>query len=136
MYDLKKRLEAITRFLPEFEDPEFEFGRWEEPEDATPGVITLDYFLISRTGQEFIRACYDHGWVINFDWPEWKGTEEAKSLRDEEEVLNQADPEQLAKLLTVLIRQERFVDGALNSAYESGLLVGILIRAKEISKSL
>jgi hypothetical protein len=49
-------------------------------------------------------------------------------LRDDPNALKNATPEQLAKLLTVLIRQERFCDGVLNSAFKSGLLTGILER--------
>ena len=55
-------------------------------------------------------------------------------LRDEPGVLEDATPEQLERLLTVLIRQERFVDGALESAFESGLLVRILKRAAVLAK--
>lgn len=40
--------------------------------------------------------------------------------------------EQLAKLLTVVIRQDRFVKGALNGAFESGLLTAIAGRAAEL----
>ena len=76
---------------------------------------------------------YAEGWVMaGFDWPSWTGTPEALGLRDDPEVLKQATPVQLAKLLTVLIRQERFVNGALASAYDSGLLTAVLRRAEEL----
>ena len=72
------------------------------------------------------------GWVLNFAWPAWKQTDEAISLRDDAAALAAATPEQLARLLTVLIRQDRFVEGALGSAYESGLLTSIVRRAAEL----
>ena len=55
-------------------------------------------------------------------------------LRAEPSVLEAATPEQLQRLLTVLIRQERFVDGALESAFESGLLVRILRRVAALAE--
>lgn len=49
---------------------------------------------------------------------------EAKRLRDDA-VLANATPEQLARLITVCMRQDRFVKGALESAFTSGLLTRI-----------
>jgi len=82
----------------------------------------------------FIEATYKFGWVLwpEFDWIEWKHTPEAMQLRDGPEALSKATPEQLARLLTVLIRQDRFVESALQSAFESGLLTRILERAASI----
>ena len=68
--------------------------------------------------------------LTDFDWPSWKDTPEALGLRDDPKVLKQATSVQLAKLLTVLIRQDRFVEGALAGAYNSGLLTAVLRRAE------
>jgi hypothetical protein len=57
------------------------------------------------------------------------GSKDAMRLRDDPKALAAASAEQLAKLLTVLIRQDRFVEGALNGAFEAGLLTGIVRRA-------
>ena len=65
----------------------------------------------------------------------WANTPEAQSLRTDSEALNRATPEQLSRLLTSLIRGERFCDGTLNEAFESGLLAGILRRASALAKS-
>src|SRR6266699_5935221 len=75
----------------------------------------------------FIEATYKFGWVLwpEFDWIEWKHTPEAMQLRDGPEALSKATPEQLARLLTVLIRQDRFVESALQSAFESGILTRV-----------
>jgi hypothetical protein len=44
----------------------------------------------------------------HFDWPPWSGTEEAFQLRDDAAKLANATEHQIAPLLTVIIRQERF----------------------------
>ncbi len=55
----------------------------------------------------FVAAAYKFGWVLwgGFDWAEWMKTQEAQRLRDDREALSRATPDQLARLLTVLIRQ-------------------------------
>ncbi|CAG4903511.1 unnamed protein product, partial [Acidocella sp. C78] len=72
--------------------------------------------------------------VGSFDWPSWSGSEEAESLRDDESVLAKATPEQIARLLTVVIRQDRFCDGALLDAFNSGLILRIVGRIDALSK--
>jgi hypothetical protein len=81
----------------------------------------------------FVETAYHLGWVVvGLDWSEWLQTKAARRLRDDPKMLAQATPEQLAYLLTACIRQDRFVEGALGAAFESGLLTRILERAAAI----
>ncbi len=123
---LKERLDALAVFLDDFESP-IEFGYWESPEGKLP------YFVMSQGAMDFVRTCYEMGWVELQDWPEWMVTPEAAKLRDDPSALEQATSEQLGKLLTVVIRQDRFVEGALEGAFESGLLTGIVRRASVLA---
>ena len=125
---LKDRLDALAEFIPRFESSDFQFGQMV----IEPGI--MPYYSFSDDALSFIQVCTDMKWVQPFDWGEWKETSEAAQLRDEPGALEDATPEQLERLLTVLIRQERFVDGVLDSAFESGLLVGILNRAAALAK--
>ena len=125
---LKDRLNALAEFLPTLESPDFEFGHLV----VEPGVFP--YYSFSDDSSRFIHVCNEMKWVIPFDWSEWKESPEAVRLRAEPSVLEAATPEQLQRLLTVLIRQERFVDGALESAFESGLLVRILRRVAALAE--
>jgi uncharacterized protein DUF6508 len=59
----------------------------------------------------------------------WEESPEAVSLRDGPEGLRSATPEQLAYLLSVCVYEDRVKEGALLSAFESGLLIRILERA-------
>ena len=45
------------------------------------------------------------------------------------EALASATPDQLAKLIAVVVRQERFCEGTLAAAFEEGLVLGIVRRA-------
>jgi hypothetical protein len=126
------QLRAIAGFLPRFEEPGFQFGtrlKSSEPD----GALILESYSLSETAGAFVATAYAEGLVLDaFGWPAWKGTMEAASLRDDPATLARASPDQLASLLTVLIRQERFVDGSLASAFETGLLTAILRRADAI----
>ncbi len=126
---LQERLQALADFLPLFEQPGFESGEWIANPRSKTGVLMMPYYSWSDTAHLFVKTAYDTGWVLNFNWSAWKQTDEAISLRDDPAALAAAAPEQLARLLTVLIRQDRFVEGALGGAYKSGLLTGIVRRA-------
>ena len=132
-----EKLRGIVAFLPSFQAPDFKFGHWTEPSSDQPGVMTLPYFSLSEAAGSFEQTAYDLGWVmLDFDWGTWKQTPEAISLRDDAQVLARATPEQLSRLLTVCIRQDRFCEGALEAAFESGLLTRILERAATILREL
>jgi Family of unknown function (DUF6508) len=134
---LRERLHALAAFLPEFEKPGFEFGQWVMPPPLESGVMIMAYFTEGPVADSLYRICYDMGWVLQgFDWPAWMNTTEATQLRDNPSVLERATFEQLARLLTVLNRQDRFVEGTLASAYKDGLLVRILRRAASLEADL
>ena len=85
--------------------------------------------------EEFFHMAYREGWVLpGFDWPNWAQTPEAIRLRDDPAALAVATAEQLAQLLTVCIRQDRFVDGALVGAFNDGLILAIVRRAAVLVK--
>tara|TARA_B100001059_G_C17785747_1_gene556961 strand:+ start:355 stop:687 length:333 start_codon:yes stop_codon:yes gene_type:complete len=93
--------------------------------------------LASYKGREeefsFIQMCYDYNWVESFDWVEWKETDEATQLRDDPDVLARATPLQLQQLLTVILRQDRFVEGSAAEHFESGFIGRIIDRAEVLA---
>ena len=128
----RTRLRAISQYRAAFEDPAASVGKWIQPE-APPGVISSAWFALNETAEGFVAECYAHDWVLaGFDWASWAQTERAQVLRDEPAVLASATDHELAQLLTVVIRQSRFVEGALAAAFASGLILGILRRAEQL----
>jgi hypothetical protein len=78
----------------------------------------------------------DAGWVrTNFERGAWIATEEARTRLDDREALAAATADQLAKLIAVLVRQERFSPGVLLAAFEAGLALGIVRRAGELART-
>lgn len=123
------RLRGLAAFLPAFEAPDFTFAQW-HPAASTTGTLTLGFFTLSTIARDFYQAAYELGWVLSaFDWGAWIGTDQARELMDRRDVLARATPKDMARLLTAIIRRDRFVEGALVEAFESGLLIAILRRA-------
>lgn len=128
-------LAKLGAFCSIFEPDGFSFGEWRGGGKAdVNGVIEFPYFLLSDAAQKFITCCYADGWVLaDLDWSAWMRSTEAIELRDEPERLANASPIQLAKLLTTVVRQDRFCEGSLSSAFDSGLLLAIVRRAKRLA---
>ena len=131
----KDRYEAITKFIPIFEADGFTPGTWTEPV-TRDGYVSIPFFEQSEAVSTFVQACYEHEWVLrDFPWPEWAQGPEAHALRDDPGTLARATERQLGQLLTVLIRQDRFVDGALDDAFRSGIILQILKRVQALGRT-
>ncbi len=133
---LRKRLRALAVLLPIFEAPGFEFGAWNEP--APKGdVMVMPFFMMSDGARAFFDVCYKQSWVRqDFDWPKWSRTKEYRALAEDPVTLGRATPEQLANLVTVMIRQDRFVEGSLYGDYRSGLITNVLRRAAALEAEM
>ena len=83
---------------------------------------------------DLYQLCYQDGWVLTgFNWPSWS---EGRLLIQDRSKLSKASADDLARLLTLLIRQDRFCEGTWEEAYDSGLLFAITHRAKEIASAM
>lgn len=130
----RARLEALAAFLPLFDSADFVFGHWEHPPPEPDGTLRFPYFVLSPAAEVFFAEVGRGGWVImGFDWMTWIGTEEGSALRAGSDALATATPLQLARLLTALVRGERFGEGTLAAAYERGLLRRIVGRAAALA---
>ena len=108
--DLEKGLRGLASLLPVFERASLD--------DAIEALI---------------RVAYELGWVLtDLDWAEWGRTAEAQALVADSAAIAAADAEVLAKLLTAHLRQDRFFEGHLRWAYESGQLMAIVKRAVQL----
>lgn len=75
------------------------------------------------------------GWVSpEVDWMTWAATEEAQRLHHDRTALAGAAVEDLQRLLTAVVRADRFSEGTIADAVESGLLTAIAARAATIAR--
>lgn len=130
-------LQALAAFLPILRQREFTAGQAPGGDKIEPGVFRIPFDSYDPIVDSFVETAYSHAWVLkDFDWPTWAQSAQARSLRDDEDAMGNATPEQLARLLTVCIRQDRFVEGVLMEAFDSGLIVRIAERAAALVGTL
>ena len=134
--DLRRRLRILADTLPILEAPDFSPGRWHDSEQGADGVWTMPWYELSPEAEAVTSAIGQAGLLQpGFDWPTWARTPEAQALRFEDWALAEATPDQLGKLLTALIRENRFNEGALGDTFESGFMTAVVRRAKALADS-
>ena len=92
-------------------------------------MISMPYFEYSEAVLAFIREMYELEWVHSLDWMAWAGTAEGQRLSSAPEAIATASEADLAKVLTTILRSDRFNEGALASAIEGGFVVAVARRA-------
>ena len=123
-----ERLRLLAALVPILESADADFGTWEEP-PAVGGVQHLPYFTFGPAADAFRDAVARGGWVVvGFDWRSWLETAEGQALRERQDAVATATTDQLARLLTAIVRSDRFVEGSIAGAFESGLLARIARR--------
>jgi uncharacterized protein DUF6508 len=132
--DLAERLRPLADLVPILEAPGADFGGWETP-PPVDGVHGLPFFRFGPAAEAFRAAVARGGWIVVFDWMAWLETDEGRALRDRPDALAAAAPDQLARLLTAIVRSDRFVEGSIAGAFESGLLARIARRAASLLAS-
>jgi hypothetical protein len=123
----------VGTWADRFASHAFTFGQWVPSTTRDDGVIELGWFEMSDEAQAFVAEMYDLGWVYEFDWGRWLGSEAGRRLSSGPEAVTSATAADLAKLLTAIIRSERFSDGSIAGAFESGLLLAICRRAQALA---
>ncbi len=125
--DLATRLEALAAFLPDVESPDFALGSWAGGARQAGGSISMPYYELSARGLALVRAL--GSWVEPFDWMAWLDTPDGQALASDPARMARATPEDLSRIITAVLRSERFGDGNLEGAVQSGLLGRIARRA-------
>jgi hypothetical protein len=120
---------------PRPEDPRPEDPR---PDDASPSrlarLAALRPALDRRDAgvlDHLHALAYADGWVVaGFDWVGWAATEEATALLTDPA---DASVAQIERLMTLVVRRDRFVEGSLVALLAAGWLAGLARRAAELA---
>lgn len=100
------------------------FGEMAGGEKVENGVIIMPYWNQNAIVSQFQEIVYNIPIIISFDWGSW---EEGRIIaRDENFDFDTIDIPTKCKLITAIIRNDRFCDGVLIEAFESGLILKIL----------
>lgn len=123
---LAARLSALSLLLAQIEADPGSFGAWQRETHAAKDHLILPWVEFSVGAKAFLAHLLEAGLVIpSFDWIAWDGR--GRYMHDPASVAV-ADFEECRKLLTALMRGERFNEGLLLEAFESGLLRHLIDR--------
>lgn len=124
----RENIARLAEFLKPLSNPDLKFVQENQSAPSSEATLILPA-TYSPIAFQFMDACTLGGWMIpGFDWTTWMQSDEGHALFTDPEVMASASLEQISMLLTALIRKERFSDGNLAKAHQSGLLVRILKR--------
>jgi hypothetical protein len=137
----RERLARLAAFGPRLAKEGI--GHWPAAEKQSkntqqnlPLVVEIKSFPHTPAAEEFYRYCYDDGWVLGiFDWPACANEAEGASYLENVELIKAADLGTLSRLLTVILRQERFNEGGIADSWNRGIIPAILARAAELSEA-
>jgi len=100
------------------------FGKMGGGEKIKEGVFTIPHWNEDGLVSKFREIVYDMPIIINFDWGHW---DEGREIAGNENFdYDTIDIPTKCKLITAIVRNDRFCEGALISAFESGLILKIL----------
>ena len=127
------QLRCLADWLPILEAPDFSVGRWQGGQTDAESVIHMPWFEYDERIVGWPRGC-DGGSLIvmGFDWTKWLRTPEGVALSSGPDAIAGAGSSDLARLVTAIVRGDRFMEGNLAGAIESGIVTAICRRAAAI----
>jgi len=134
--DCVEKLTSYTRqdwkplftLIPKIENTTV-FGRWTEADKSNKGVIHSPCCKPSAIVSQFLETVYAIPIIIGFDWAAW---EEGRNMaKDVNIAFDSIELIAKCKLITAIVRNDRFCEGALVAAFESGLILNILKSMKK-----
>lgn len=121
-YD-RKHWQPLLDLIPEIEATDkFEEIAGGEKDDK--GVIQMPYYIESPIVEKFRETVVELGIIISFNWSKWD--EGRKITSNSEFDFDSIDIPTKCKLITAIVRNDRFCEGVLFAAFESGLILKIL----------
>jgi hypothetical protein len=113
----------LLDLIPEIERTA-KFGEMKAGEKDKDGVIQMPFIHASPVVSRFSQIVYDLPIIISFDWGKWH--EGREIVNNNNFNFNSIDIPTKCKIITAIVRNDRFCEGALNTAFESGFILKIL----------
>jgi len=119
----QKDWKPLFGLLPEIKQKK-KFGKLVGSKKMPDGNLSLPFWLEDEIVSRFFNAAYILGVVKVFDWAAWQ--EGIDILNNPDANFNDYDPETLCKLITLIVRSDKFCDGYMINAFETGTMAGII----------
>jgi hypothetical protein len=129
MPDDTDRLGQLAAYADVVSAPDFPIGDWAGGDTDADGVIHMPWFDYSEDVLAFIRDMSRLGWVHPFDWSSWASTPAAQRLLREPDAVADATESDLGKILTTVVRGDRFNEGMIADAFRRGIILAVTRRA-------
>ena len=125
----QKNWQLLFDLLPEIRQTK-KFGRVVGSKRMPDGNMSLPFWLEAEVVSKFFNTAYFLGIVSTFEWATWK--EGIDILNDPDTDFNDYGVDTLCKLLTFVLRCDKFCEGYLVNSFESGAMTAIIeaIQAK------
>lgn len=117
----RRALAAVCAFALRFDESGFVAGKWISPEPLEDGVTPFPYWSASEDVAQWEAALYEHHIVWSFDWTEPDWTRQMRHYHADPNLLGRAPVLTVRKVLTTLVRADRFCEGTLARAFERGV---------------
>ncbi len=101
--------------------------RWESPRTLPDGSTQVGYPVYSAAVDAIHGALAALNVIVRFPWMDWDGT---RRYQADPGSLSSAPVADAARLATAVFRSERFSDGSIGHALETGVLTAILARLR------
>jgi len=88
------------------------------------GIIDMNPYVENKIVEEFRQACYEIPIIIDFNWGAWD--EGRKMVSDQDFDYDSVDIPTKCKIITAIIRNDRFCSGILVEAFETGMMLNVL----------
>jgi hypothetical protein len=118
----KNDLQPLFDLIPEIENTT-QFGKMGGGKDEN-GVFLMPFWIENPVVSEFRALAHELLVIKDFDWQSWD--EGREMLNNPYFDFNTVDLETKRRLITLLVRSDRFNEGTLISAFESGVILNIL----------
>jgi hypothetical protein len=123
-------LAVLAGWADEIDTPGFAAGTWDGGTADASGVIHMPYVVYPDRVHAFTADLARAGLVHPVDWMTWAGTPRGVALLRDPSAVAGATAEELALLLTTIVRSERFGDGEIEAAFERGVVQAAARRAQ------
>lgn len=118
-----KDWQTLFDFIPEIKAAK-SFGTLVGAEKHQDGSIAFPYWKEGELVSKFFNVTYMLGLVIAYDWASWH--EGIAILNEKHEAIDELDLEHLCKLLTIIIRSDKFCEGYLLNCFQSGVVLKVV----------
>ncbi|HLP51252.1 MAG TPA: DUF6508 domain-containing protein [Chitinophagales bacterium] len=138
--EMQQRIDALSMdewqklfaLLPAMKSPEGGSYGSVEVKEYSDGSRSFPYTNHAKIVNQFIDRVYEMDIVMPFDWGHWE--EGRRILKTENFDFSSLDMLTLCKLITAIVRADRFNDGFLLGCFKDGTFISI-VEAMQVQKT-